>query len=207
MKIKDKNTEQLILSTAEKIFMEKGYAATRTTEIAKAAGVNHAMLHYYFRTKENLFNRIFEEKANLLLNFFLLSFEDDIPFLDKIKRAIEFHFDYIAQNPNLPTFVIREVLSDESKRELIVANISPHLKEALRRMQRDIDKEAEKGVIRSIDAFSLLINIVSLNVFSFVSSRIFFVDKQDKASRTSEAYLLKRKRTIVSTIINSLKIN
>ena len=63
MKEETSNTEQSILKAAEKEFLKKGFSGSKTTEIAKEAGVTHAMLHYYFRTKENLFNKVFEEKS------------------------------------------------------------------------------------------------------------------------------------------------
>ena len=66
MKEETSNTEQSILKAAEKEFLKKGFSGSKTTEIAKEAGVTHAMLHYYFRTKENLFNKVFEEKARQL---------------------------------------------------------------------------------------------------------------------------------------------
>ena len=71
MKEETSNTEQSILKAAEKEFLKKGFSGSKTTEIAKEAGVTHAMLHYYFRTKENLFNKVFEEKAKQLADTFL----------------------------------------------------------------------------------------------------------------------------------------
>ena len=61
---KKDNTEQAILQTAETEFLDKGFALAKTTEIAKQAGVTHAMLHYYYRTKEKLFERVFQEKVS-----------------------------------------------------------------------------------------------------------------------------------------------
>ncbi|MDR0865393.1 MAG: TetR/AcrR family transcriptional regulator, partial [Candidatus Symbiothrix sp.] len=82
------NTEQVILQAAEKLFIEKGYAGTRTTEIANVANVNHAMLHYYFRTKEKLFDQIFEQKASQLLGYFITAFNRECPFFEKLKMGI-----------------------------------------------------------------------------------------------------------------------
>ena len=61
------STEKAILQAAEKEFLTKGLASSKTTEIAKAAGVTHAMLHYYFRTKDNLFEQVFQEKVKVLV--------------------------------------------------------------------------------------------------------------------------------------------
>ena len=85
MKEETSNTEQSILKAAEKEFLKKGFSGSKTTEIAKEAGVTHAMLHYYFRTKENLFNKVFEEKAKQLADTFLSRVDESLLFLEKIK--------------------------------------------------------------------------------------------------------------------------
>ncbi|MCD7898329.1 MAG: TetR/AcrR family transcriptional regulator [Bacteroides sp.] len=86
MSAKETNTENLILEAAEAEFMEKGYGKARTTEIARRAGLNHAMLHYYFRTKEHLFEVVFERKAKLMSEIMLFTFQQDLPFLERIKK-------------------------------------------------------------------------------------------------------------------------
>lgn len=83
MKEETSNTEQSILKAAEKEFLKKGFSGSKTTEIAKEAGVTHAMLHYYFRTKENLFNKVFEEKTRQLADTFLSRVDESLPFLEK----------------------------------------------------------------------------------------------------------------------------
>ena len=105
MKEETSNTEQSILKAAEKEFLKKGFSGSKTTEIAKEAGVTHAMLHYYFRTKENLFNKVFEEKAKQLADTFLSRVDESLPFLEKIKCFIEAHFDLLTANPELPLFI------------------------------------------------------------------------------------------------------
>ncbi|MCD8262058.1 MAG: TetR/AcrR family transcriptional regulator [Bacteroides sp.] len=86
MAAKEANTEQLLLEAAETEFLEKGYGKARTTEIAKRAGVNHAMLHYYFRTKEHLFEIVFRKKAALMSEVLSFSFNQDLPFLGKVNK-------------------------------------------------------------------------------------------------------------------------
>ena len=77
------DTETKILKAAEREFLEKGYGGARTTSIAEAAGVTHAMLHYYFRTKDKLFERIVTEKMGLLSKIMLSAIEEsDLPLPD-----------------------------------------------------------------------------------------------------------------------------
>jgi AcrR family transcriptional regulator len=200
------NTEQVILEAAEKLFIEKGYTGARTTEIAQAAGVNHAMLHYYFRTKENLFNRIFEQKAAQLLGFFVEAFNRECPFFEKLKTGIEMHFDFLIQQPELPLFVISEIIQDNGHKDLILPKILPTAREILKRINKTVGEEVNKGTIRPVKARNLLINIASLNVFSCVAIQLFFNIKKDRESAEYKNFLEERKRNNVEVIINSLKI-
>jgi AcrR family transcriptional regulator len=200
------NTEQIILEAAEKLFLEKGYAGTRTTEIAKAAGVNHAMLHYYFRTKEKLFDQIFEKKAALLLGYFVTAFNRECPFFEKLKIGIELHFDFLSQTPELPLFIIREVVLDKEKKNLILQKVFPIGKKALWGMARVIRAELNKGTIRPIRATDLLLNIASLNVFSFIALQVLFDINPDEKNEDVKKFLESRKKNIVDTIINSIKL-
>lgn len=168
MSIKETDSEKLILEAAEAEFIEKGYGKSRTTEIAKRAGVNHAMLHYYFRTKENLFEVVFKKKAQLMSEVLLFSFTMDLPFLEKIKKGIEDHFDLLAKNPGLPNFIFNEIAHDDRLRTLFV-NVIKEKANAIRdSLKQEIENEVEKGTIRYIDAYDLLFSIVSLNIFVFI---------------------------------------
>ncbi len=120
MALKESNTEQILLEAAETEFLEKGYGKARTTEIAKRAGVNHAMLHYYFRTKEHLFETVFRKKASLMSEVMFFSLRQDLSFLEKIKKRVEDHFDFIAANSRLPNFMFSEVLYDEKLKSLLI---------------------------------------------------------------------------------------
>ena len=105
----DKPMEQQILETAEKLFLEKGFAATSTTQIAKEIGCNQALIHYYFRTKENLFNSIFESKFKMLFRrIFDTTQLESLSFNDKVKYIVETHFDILAENPRMPMLIINE---------------------------------------------------------------------------------------------------
>lgn len=197
------NTESTILEAAEKIFIEKGYAATRTTEIAKEAGVNHAMLHYYFRTKENLFNKIFEKKAAQLISFFIVAFDSDLPFFEKLRYGIGMHFDFLNRNRELPLFILREISHDKERREMVVKGIYPYITDFLHKMTSDLQAEKERGTVRDISPLDLLLNIVSLNVFSFVGVQIFYGNEKD--NRVVDDFLERRKQNNAEVIISSIK--
>ena len=205
MSIKETDSEKLILEAAEAEFIEKGYGKSRTTEIAKRAGVNHAMLHYYFRTKENLFEVVFKKKAKLMSEVLLFSFTMDLPFLEKIKKGIEDHFDLFAKNPGLPNFIFNEIAHDDRLRTLFV-NVIKEKANAIRdSLKQEIDNEVEKGTIRYIDAYDLLFSIVSLNIFVFIGKPLVLgileLD-EDQFLR----FLEHRKQVNVEIILNRLQL-
>jgi len=205
MPAKETDNERLILEAAEAEFVEKGYGKSRTTEIAKRAGVNHAMLHYYFRTKENLFEVVFQKKAKLMSEVIFFTFTKELPFLDKIKKAIEDHFDVIALNSKLPSFIFSEVLSDEKLKKLFVSIIKKKAHLLIKKLKEEIDTEVKKGTIRYIEPHDLLYSILALNVFAFMSapimSDVFSIDKKQ-----SQKFLEHRKQTNVEIILNQLRV-
>lgn len=204
--MKDKtSTEEAILMAAEKEFMEKGYALSKTTEIAKAAGVTHAMLHYYFRTKDNLFNKVFQEKVKLMASSFAAITDENLPFLERLQKGVEAHFDLIAGYPKLPFFVISEILASDDRKERCKHIFLPVIQETLHRLETAILAEVPKGTIRNINPLDLMLNIISLNVFVFIASPIV----QMMATNSPEEYagfLERRKKENVETILSRIRL-
>ncbi|MCD8032248.1 MAG: TetR/AcrR family transcriptional regulator [Bacteroides sp.] len=198
------NNQQLILEAAEAEFLEKGYEKARTTEIAKRAGVNHAMLHYYFQSKEKLFHRIFEDKAKMMHQLLLFNLHEDLPFLEKIQKHIEQHFDFMAENNKIPGFIILETLRNPSLRDIVTHSIQDKIKDVLVKLKKDMDKEVKKGTIRCVDPHDLIFSIVSLNSFCFLNHQALSgvaVEEDDR-----KKMLEKRKKMNVEIIINWLRI-
>jgi AcrR family transcriptional regulator len=205
MILKEKSTEQTILEAAEYEFLEKGFDAAKTTKIASLAGVTHAMLHYYFRTKENLFNMIFEKKTTLLKDSLLNSFDkQDLPFCEKIRNGIEAHFDFLKANPTLPRFVVNELINKPKRMKLFEKKIKKVIGGVLERLAGEIDREVKKGTISAVDPVTLLIDIASMNVFVFAVLpllRNFAVEPYGG----EEAFLEARKKENVEIIMRRLK--
>lgn len=199
------NKEKAILDAAEQVFLDKGYAASRTTEIAKMAGVTHAMLHYYYRTKENLFNKVFDEKIQLLNNSFSLVFGKDLPFLEKVKLAVETHFDFLAENPKLPSFLLREVITNQERKEVFKGMLFPKLVKVFISLEKEIKAEIEKGTIVDISPANLLLNIGSLNAASIVAVLVLFEDEDEQVNKAKEEFLRQRKASNVDFILRSLR--
>ena len=199
----DINKEELILKAAEYEFLNKGFDGARTTSIAERAGVTHALLHYYFRTKKQLFERILEEKISLLSK----SLKDvlgnpSLPYEERLRDGISSHFDLFAQNPDLPRFFISEVLPNEEYLGYIRERIKNIIHPITIELQRTLDDAAERGEIEYVDVRMLILDIISLNLFVFIgmpiAAHVFNVkDKQ--------TFLEQRKHENIELIMRRLK--
>jgi len=199
------NAEQSILEAAEKLFLEKGFALTSTTEIAKEAGCNQSMVHYYFRTKDKLFDAIFEKKANLILSSVLKSRGKDIPFDEKIKSIVESHFELLRANPKLPFLLFNELTTNPEKLKLLVGKIQNIKGMVLPQFQKELDEEFKKGNIRKISLMDFIILLVSLNVIPFIAKPIIkAITEMDDDE--FERLIEERKKENVRIILKSLEI-
>lgn len=199
------NKEADILHAAEREFLSKGFAGARTTSIAEAAGVTHAMLHYYFRTKELLFERILGEKLQLMSQSVLTAFgQPGLPLIARIKDGIERHFDFIAANPELPLFIVNEIFARPSRYRLLQKNVRILLDPLQHNLQQELDESAARGDTEPIDARMLLLNIISLNVFSFIAFPILQPLYGDLTA-DRERFFAQRKQENIETIMRRLK--
>lgn len=199
------STEERILEAAVQEFMTKGYAGARTKAIAEAAGVTHAMLHYYFRTKDKLLDRIIESKIGTLRDIMLASLGDPtIPLFDKIKSTIENHQDFIAANPELPRFMINEVLNRPDRMPKVIERLKHHTPLVVQSLQRQIDEYADRGLCRRVDAGMLMLDIVSLNIFPF-SAKPMVNALLGGMMENSQAFVEARKKENLETIMRKLK--
>ena len=107
---KDISTEEKILISASKVFTEKGFSGTRTRDIAEEAGINLALLNYYFRSKEKLFEQVMKVKIVLLFGKIIPIITSEKTNLEeKIDLVSEKYFEILSKNPNLPLFVLSEI--------------------------------------------------------------------------------------------------
>lgn len=162
------DTEQAILEAAERLFLEKGYARTSTTEIARAAGCNQALVHYYFRTKDNLFESIFERKVLMLFGSARRIQEKDASFEERLAARVEAHFDLLAANPGIPPLVFSELLTNPARIQSLRARMGDAAMEILGAWKKEFDAEVRKGTVRPMEMIDLLLTIFSVNVAPFL---------------------------------------
>lgn len=198
-------TENKILAAAEEEFFLKGYAGARTMAIAERAGVTHAMLHYYFRTKEHLFDRIIENKIGTIRDIMLTSVDDaSVPLFAKIETAVSRHIDFLAANPGLPKFMVCEVFGNPERLSAVTDKIARAAPRAVNSLQRQIDECAAKGLCRRVDASMLVLDIVSLNMFSFIAGPVVNILLGGGLDDMT-AFVKRRKKENIETIMRKLK--
>jgi AcrR family transcriptional regulator len=198
----EKSTEEKILAAAKKVFISKGMAGARMQDIADEAGINKALLHYYFRNKEKLFEMIFMEASQKLFPKINSIFEADMPLFEKIENFCEEYITIMSENPYLPLFVLNEINQDPENFMSKIWN-----KQKFPRPQKfleQVEKEVKKGTIKKISPLHLLINLISMCVFPFVGkAMIQFTNDLDELQFRN--IMIQRKKEIPKFIIDSIK--
>lgn len=192
------STEERILQAATRVFMENGYDATTTRSIAEAADINIASLHYYFRSKDKLFELVME---NVMKNF--SSQMDAVlnsarPLHEKIRMFVLRYIDFLKENPFLSLFIISESHKDVAKIERMM-----HDGFVMKTLEDQIANLVEKGIIRPISIGNFFVNLVSLTVFPFLSKPLLKM-KTGMNDAGFVAMLEERKTMIPEMILNFL---
>ena len=193
-------TEDVILAAAEQEFLDKGYSMTRMTEIARLAGVNHALLHYYYRSKDKLFATIFEKKMQEVIFSFLSVITQDLALKDKIKAGVEAHFDFIALNPKLPFFIVNEFLTNSERVKSVRPILAPIIKELYDSFEKDLQKAIEANEIRPITSANLIYDIITLNICSFIVKPLA-LQLLELKEEEYQSFINQRKAENVNTIL------
>ena len=202
IKKKDKTTEEVILQVARKAFTQKGLSGARMQDIADEAGINKALVHYYFESKEKLFGLIFDQEFEKFFTSLALLISADLPLFEKIEKIVSLDIERLSQFPDMPLFVINEV----SRNPEIMAKRLKQLqqKSVMENFQKQINSEIKKGSIKSISAEQLLINIQSLSVFPFIAKPMLKKVLQ-KTERDYQEMIQVRKKELAMFIINAIK--
>lgn len=159
------NSREAILLAAEEEFVAKGFSGTRTTEIAHKAGVTHAMLHYYFRTKEELFRAFLEAKVALLVESIDVFFNPQTESVfERIESGACAYFDFLRQHPELPHFLMREIVANTVAMSYIRDVLTPKITANAQQLQLALDSAAQQGEIRPTNALELMGRIMSLGI-------------------------------------------
>jgi AcrR family transcriptional regulator len=167
----DISTEEKIRFAARNIFFRKGFAGARMQDIATEAGINKALLHYYFRSKEKLFEEIFREAFDKLVPHIIEAFSSTLPFFDKIRAFCFAYVTMAMENPYIPIFILNEIHANPEGFQKTFGDIPKKVPHTL--LKAEIKKAVDEGLIRPIDPPQLIMNMLSLCMFPTISRPMF----------------------------------
>lgn len=197
----ERKSRQIVVETARKLFMEKGKDGVGMQEIADSAGVNKGLLHYYFKSKNNLFKEIFVDQFNSIYGTINDILQAETSLDEKLAAIIDRYFDVLLNQPKLPSFVLFELNKHPEMAGELAASMD---------LQKTIYLLNEAFVQNRITsnpqfAFQVLLNIISLCVFPFMMKNIVQeVNKLDE--HIWQSMMQERKLFLKSIIIGSLKL-
>lgn len=196
-------TEQRILEAAKKIFIQKGYAAARMQEIADEAGINKALLHYYFRKKESLFQVIVSQTISVIIPKLAEAIEYEGTVLEKLDQIVEVYINTINEHPHMPSFMMMELAQSR-------AGFVEEIKKNTNRFPNfqgffmQVMQEGQAGTIRKVNPFHLLLNSLAMCIFPFIAKPIF-TTVVEVPTQQFDHLMKERKEEVKQFIRNSLR--
>jgi AcrR family transcriptional regulator len=197
-------TQSKIFDAATEVFEEKGYTGARMQEIADRAGINKALLHYYFRTKDQLFMAVFHVLLKKMFDKISSIFMEEATFKEKMRRFLDEHIDFLIKNPKLPLFLLNEISHNPE--------LAEGLRESLQYAQlRDLiyerhSKELKGYGIKKSDMPQLMITIVGMSVFPVAARDLMAIMMpQMNDNRKFNSFMQERKAFAAGFIMTALK--
>jgi AcrR family transcriptional regulator len=197
----DKQTEEKIFEAATDVFLDKGMDGARMQDIASHAGINKALLHYYYRTKDQLFNAVFEMIAGRVLKKFAPVFDEKLSLEAKIRFFYKEHITFLQENPKLPAFVLNEINRNPERIKKLLKNV--HFESLWQELYNQHKKELEKYNISEETMPQLLVTIASLSVFPF-AARGIIEGVLGKVGIDFDDYIEKRKEYAADFVIRAI---
>lgn len=202
---KEKNNPDVkdrILHVARQLFIKNGYANTSVRDIANASETNVAMVNYYFNSKYNLFELIFEEALAVLMNRVSNIVYSDKPFPEVIASWIDSYYETLLEYPQIPIFILNEINQNPERLTQRVRKYEPY--NIFLRISLRVEEEVKKGTICETSPLDLLLNILSLCIFPF----IFGGMATKVAGKTQEEYnevLEEHKKYVINSVLKGLE--
>ena len=202
MEPKKDSTEEKILEAAKSVFVTKGMEGARMQEIADEAGINKALLHYYFRSKEKLFEAIFSSVIEFAFPKLSRILFEKTDFQNKVSQFIDAYLDLLIKHPFLPAFILKELNRDPSGLIKLIAKHAINITPLVKHLEEAMDNEE---IIR-MDPKHLIVNVVSMCVFPFgvrpVLKHIIF----EEDTQALDAFYRERASVIKQFVINAIVI-
>ena len=208
-KTPDRATEQRILDAARTVFVRRGTAGARMQEIAEEAGVNQALLHYYFRSKDRLSAAVFQQLAERLFPALMHTLGSDLPLDEKIDRVVALYLENLQRSPFLPGYLLSELHHHPERVEQLLASVtgrSPRdvIPPAFAKLALQIEERVKAGTMRPIRPEQFAANLISLCIFPFAARPMLqIVFNMDDAAFTE--FVERRKTELPQFFRNALR--
>jgi AcrR family transcriptional regulator len=205
----ERETEDRILDAAHAVFLRRGTAGARMQEIADEAGVNKALLHYYFRSKERLAGAVFTRAARRLLPPVLEMLSSDASIEDKVRRIVEHELDVLSETPDLPGYVLSEMHHHPERFEHMIATLggirpAEFAPRVLGRLAAQIDERVRAGTMRPIAPEQFVVNLVALCIYPFAARPLITVFL-GRGSEGFDGLIEERRRSLAEFFLNALR--
>jgi AcrR family transcriptional regulator len=198
---RDLDAERRILAAAHEVFLRRGTAGARMQEIADEAGVNKALLHYYFRNKERLAQAVFEAAAVEMFGFVFQLLRSPAALEEKVRAVVAAEVEFLMARPYLPGYILSELHHHPERITRIVGTVGAPPLEVLR---GQLEEGARTGRLRRMGVEEFVINLVSLTVFPF-AGRAMIEALLGMGGERFLAFLEERKQRIPEFILSALR--
>jgi TetR/AcrR family transcriptional regulator len=206
---RDGGTEQRILDAAHTIFLRHGTAGARMQDIAAEAGVNQALLHYYFRSKERLSEAAFRRAARQLLPRVIEVMASSADIEEKVEHVVHLELDHLSRAPYLPGYIISELTHRPERAHQLISALVGMAPEDIRpkiaaTLQKQIDAQVRAGTMRPIDAEQFMVNLISLCIFPFAARPMLFA-LLGFDQRGFEQFIVQRRQELAPFFLRALR--
>lgn len=198
----DKQTEEKIFDAATEVFIEKGMDGARMQHIADRAGINKSLLHYYYRTKERLFNAVFEKIATQMFNRFAPVLDENLSFEEKIRFFYREHIELLKNNPRLPAFILNEINRNPARIKKLMKKID--IKKMWTILESQHSEEFQRYNITQETFPQLMTSIAALSVFPF-AGKVLFSAILESLGYNFDDYIEIRKVYAADFVIRAIK--
>lgn len=198
----DKLTEDRIFEAASLVFEEKGMDGARMQDIANKAGINKALLHYYFRTKDRLFEAVFQKLAGKLFEKFAPVFREDLTLEEKIRFFYKEHITFMKENPRLPSFILNEINRNPLRIKKLLKNVD--FRKLWSMLAEQHKEELEKYNITEKSIPQIMTSIAAISVFPF-AARGIIEGIFENLGVDFDDYIEERKEFAAEFVLSALK--
>ena len=206
---RDGETEGRILTAARSVFVRRGTAGARMQEIAEEAGVNQALLHYYFRSKDRLAEAVFREAAARLFPAVVGVLGSDATLESKVEQFVHLYIDTVRRNPFVPGYIIAELHHHPERLTRLVSEATGAPLQSIRasfleRLDAQLRERAAAGTMRPIAPEQFLVNLLGLCVFPFVAKPLLHA-LLGMSEEEFDRFLDARRAELPGFILNALR--